>query len=330
MEQNYIEKQVKNQIQLIVRETNSEVNYSALRFQSKLKLSGIFIIPNKGKGPPGQTRSPGYFPEHPPDEVATPNRVSNPVRGEGHIINSIQFFKTINSKFLSQLNFTIMKKQILFLAFFVLAALVSVTNTYGQATHHSLPRALDPATCQDDALHPLAGIPYDYGVGVSPTGGTYQWIVTDQPNFMANGALTSDVLTVTTDELMAFSNATSETSTITWTSKILEGRVENPATLFVGVKYDVTAPCTTNNFKVYPIVPFKAFTVDLLSLDPVSVTATVTYGGTTTQCYDVVQSATYNPTANVVDYNFGKNIYIMKWLLPILWIITCLHSNCLV
>ena len=202
-----------------------------------------------------------------------------------------------------------MKKQILFLAFFVLAALFSVTNTYGQsAIHHSNPRALDPSTCLDDPLHPLAGIPYDYGVGVSPTGGTYQWIVTDQPSFMTGGALTSDVLTVTTDELLGFSNATSETSTITWTSKILQGRVENPATLFVGVKYDVTVPCSTNNFKVYPIVPFKAFTVDLLSLDPVSVTATVTYGGTTTQCYDAVQSATYNPTANVVDYNFGTNI----------------------
>jgi len=59
MEQNYIEKQVKNQIQLIVRETNSEVKYSASRLQSKLKLSNIFLIRNKGKGPPGRMRSPG-------------------------------------------------------------------------------------------------------------------------------------------------------------------------------------------------------------------------------------------------------------------------------
>lgn len=59
MEQNYIEHQVKNQIQLTIREANSEVKYSTFRFRSKPKLSNIFMTQNKGKGPPGRTSSPG-------------------------------------------------------------------------------------------------------------------------------------------------------------------------------------------------------------------------------------------------------------------------------
>ena len=106
--------------------------YSHQSISLNLKLTNIFLSRNKGKGPPGRTRGPGYFPEHPPDEVAIPDRVSNPDRGKGHIFKSIQFLKTINSNFLSQLNFTIMKKQILFLAFFVLAVLASISDSYGQ------------------------------------------------------------------------------------------------------------------------------------------------------------------------------------------------------
>ncbi|MDD2306716.1 MAG: hypothetical protein PHP53_18595 [Prolixibacteraceae bacterium] len=90
MEQNYIEKQVKNQIQLIVRGTNSEVKYSALRFQSKLKLSNIFLIRNKGKGPPGRMRSPGM--------AYCPTRDNQPV----YIENELQMH--IKPNFLSQLN----------------------------------------------------------------------------------------------------------------------------------------------------------------------------------------------------------------------------------
>ena len=44
--------------------------------QTKHKLPNIFLIQNKGKGPPGRQRSPGAVicrnPEHPPDEQTRP------------------------------------------------------------------------------------------------------------------------------------------------------------------------------------------------------------------------------------------------------------------
>jgi hypothetical protein len=165
---------------------------------------------------------------------------------------------------------------------------------------------LDPAGCLDDALHPLAGKPYDYGVTTNPTGGNYTWIATKDPNFMTGGNLTSNVLT-TSNGLMAMTGANTQSASITWSSQVLNGVTTTPTTLFVAVKYDIIVPCSTNNFKVYPIVPFKAFTIDLLSMDANAATST-TYGGTTSQCYDEVQSAKYDPVAGQVEYDYGVNV----------------------
>lgn len=38
------------------------------------------LTPIKGKGPPGRPRSPGHYPEHPPDEATTPVRFPKPDR----------------------------------------------------------------------------------------------------------------------------------------------------------------------------------------------------------------------------------------------------------
>ena len=303
MEQNYIDKQVKNQIQLIVRETNSEVNHSAFRFQSKLKLSSIFIIPNKGKGPPGRMRSPGYFPEHPPDEVATPDSVSNPVGGKGHIINSIQFFKTINSNFLTQLNFTIMKKQI----FILVMALFAVNVAWGQsAVHHEDPR---PLTCTDDALHPIAGKPYGYTVDVTANpGGEYQWWATQQNSFIQNGAPNlTGALTVTTSELLYTSpgygaSGAYSTQTITWSSEILAATVSGTTPTFVSVMYDGATGICANNFKAYQIDPRNGFTVDIYPIDGTTSTTLTTVGATASSCVGDVASVTWSGSQMLYDY----------------------------
>ena len=316
MEQNYIEKQVKNQIQLIVRETNSEVNYSALRFQSKLKLSGIFIIPNKGKGPPGQTRSPGYFPEHPPDEVATPDRVSNPVRGKGHIFNSIQFFKTINSNFLSQLNFLIMKKQFLFLMMFILVSVVSITNSFGQLTAPAtcpVPRTIDVTCLPNDALHPMPGTAYNYVVDIPTPAGTkaYTWFVTQEPKFIDAGVLT------TTRELVGglhiaasgtgYNDAATGSATLSLTWKSFVPAPALPVFVVIYATNADPAPggCTIDNMKVFKIEPINAFTLDIANVGPAG-GAPAAYETSIDRCIHNVVSATYDATApEGVLYDFG-------------------------
>ncbi|BBE18700.1 hypothetical protein AQPE_2864 [Aquipluma nitroreducens] len=296
MEQNYIEKQVKNQIQLIVRETNSEVNYSALRFQSKLKLSGIFIIPNKGKGPPGQTRSPGYFPKHPPDEVATPDRVSNPVRGKGHIFNSIHFFKTIKPNFLLQLNFLIMKKQFLFLTMFSVALIFAGTNkSYAQ--------------CADDALHPMAGKDYHYVI-TTAGGGTaksYEWIVTTSTDIVKTGTFATTIAPGPTT--YTITNAGTADATINWSPTVIAAAMAaTPTDYYVAVKYVATSAadgCDVDNVKAYKINPVNMFQIDLANVKSdgsagtgnnctsTVVDAKITAGATPTITYDYGTSSVY-------------------------------------
>ncbi len=53
--------------------------------QTKHKLPNIFLIQNKGKGPPGRQRSPGAVicrnPEHPPDLRTRPRLLNNKKSG---------------------------------------------------------------------------------------------------------------------------------------------------------------------------------------------------------------------------------------------------------
>ena len=65
-----------------------------------------------------------------------------------------------------------MKKQILIFAFFVLATFASLTDAFGQAIHWSIPRAV---ACDDDALHPMAGIRYTYQADVNDPSGAGKW-----------------------------------------------------------------------------------------------------------------------------------------------------------
>jgi hypothetical protein len=167
----------------------------------------IFLIQNKGKGPPGKARSPGNPVEFIPD------RVSNPVRDDiepfivlhGHPLKTkhifrhrfqsfgylslskkskerplslskgnteCNFLQSINSNFLQTLNFKIMKKQILILAIFVLAFFASTTVSLAQDLNYIPATTCAPVTllpcASDDALHPIPGKTYTYSVAVNP------------------------------------------------------------------------------------------------------------------------------------------------------------------
>jgi len=71
---------------LYVWDTISRNQKIATKKMSETRIEhNIFLIQNKGKGPPGRQRSPGVgdglFPDHPPDDFFTPDRVQNPVGG---------------------------------------------------------------------------------------------------------------------------------------------------------------------------------------------------------------------------------------------------------
>jgi len=285
--------------------------YSHQSISLNLNLTNIFLNQNKGKGPPGQTRSPGYFPEHPPDEVATPDRVSNPVRGKGHIINSIQFFKTIKPNFLTQLNFLIMKKQILFLAFFVLALIFAGTSSVlGQnltgVAECATPTPINTTCIAADALHPVPGTDYEYEVVVpTPAGGsfTYHWFVTQDQTFITASALSATPEAVGGTHIFAAGTGynsgtnTSEKMTITW--KSFTHDAANPVFLVVYVENTVT--CLTDNIEVYIIEPKHAFTLDIENLAADGTKQADGYG----TCVSPIVSATYN--ASKVEMDYGTN-----------------------
>lgn len=183
MKQFYLQNTVSNQIHLSNIDAGCGMNQLTNRELSRYAIpqsplwdgqggghSGfnIFLIQNKGKGPPGYSRSPGVgdglFPDHPPDEDTNPVRFWIPIdigtnriepsheqalknpskgrslslskgwslslsKGELNIKTEIQIFnKNQNSNFLQTLKFIIMKKQILFLALFALALIFAGTN----------------------------------------------------------------------------------------------------------------------------------------------------------------------------------------------------------
>jgi len=324
--------------------------------------SNIFLIQNKGKGPPGRQRSPGVF---------TPDRVSNPVGGDNKTIYPLTtkcifsqpslseskggslslskgwslslpkgtvpelveghteqtFYTNINTKFYLQLNFTNMKKQILFLAFFILAALASITDSYGQMPLSTV--GVETATCTtggtDSPLNPKPGKPYNYSVNIGNTGaitGTvtdYVWWATKEQVFVSTtgSTTTSPYLTnmlTTSNGLIAtganYGSATGGTATmsITWSPSTLAGTdyqgIPGPGTpTFVAV---MAKGACADNIQVWEINPQPAFTVDITNFDATK-TVAENYGNTISSCVTPVVSATYNNGTKVVDMDYGKN-----------------------
>jgi len=210
-----------------------------------------------------------------------------------------------------------MKKQILFLAFFILAALASITDSYGQL----LPGVTQPqaTTCVGEPLHPYPGVPYNYSVtignGVTVPNDGYTWWATKDENFItASGTINygaANRLDVAPGELIFTSPEYGTTSgtatmTITWSPEVLAGTdyqgSPGPGTpTFVAV---VGTSTCTNNIQVYEINPKPNFTVDITNIDPSTLTST-TYSATVAQCVDIVRSAVYN--AGEIDMDYGTN-----------------------
>jgi len=220
-----------------------------------------------------------------------------------------------------------MKKQILFLSFLVLAVLAGVTNSYGQQQGTiqlangitcPTPNAID-CLVLDNPLQPVPGTEYTYQVEVpSPNGDkVYNWFATQNTAFISggtlntaaadqgdgNGNLVLDVNTTSGSTYLA-SGTTSNTLVMTWK----EFDASAPTFLVIYVTNDDGTLCTTENLKVYKILPQSAFTLDIANVDVTSSTSDpLGWGVTHATCMSDIVSATYDAAINDVDYDYGTN-----------------------
>lgn len=333
MKQHYIENQPKNQIQQSIKDAFYGTNQTNLNGKAVRSAMPQSPLPRRGrgeasgfnycKGPPGRSRSPGeashLFPEHPPDHfTANENHLKTDLkplinaikvrqRAEIHLNTESQI--VIKTQILKPFKFFIMKKQILFLAFFVLAVVANVNKSYGQtAVQGSAPK---PLTCANGPLTPVAGQSYDYSATFAPDGGTAFWYATKSTNITTASARTATVEAIGGSVVSAASNyATAQsptsgasTTSITWNSAGLAG-VTAAAPLLVVVEYEAATANCANNLKVFNIIPKNAFTVDVRSMEDDG-TGPAAYGTKTTQCTDDVESATYSATTPSMNMDYG-------------------------
>jgi hypothetical protein len=188
-----------------------------------------------------------------------------------------------------------MKKQI----FILVLAIFANVAAFGQMTHNS--PAVPLVGCTTDALHPLAGVPYNYAVTVNPTGGNFQWWATKDYNFITT---TAGVVTNNSASKLTVGTGLLANVNITWSSATLAGTTLASPT-FVAVQYDGISPNCANNLKVYQITPVNGFTVDIKSMDqtklPLAYTATYAF------CASNIASAVYNPGTSAIVTNYGTN-----------------------
>ncbi|MGQ7868172.1 hypothetical protein [Sunxiuqinia sp. sy24] len=205
-----------------------------------------------------------------------------------------------------------MKKQILFLTFFVLAVFAGMNKSYGQEVDYlELPAGdVVPSYCvpaapltncaEGSPLAPVPGVPYDYTI-TSSSVGTIHWFVTDDPNVMtAERTLTSTIdpgdgngkYILTSDATYNAPANTSATINLTWKS------FDGTANEVLLVAYAVDDAGCTDNIEVYRIIPAYNFTLDIAGLSDEGAAGA-------TECVAPVQSATYDGTNLNVEYGIN-------------------------
>lgn len=208
-----------------------------------------------------------------------------------------------------------MKKQILFLTFLVLAVMIGISKSYGQTAFGV--RTLDCAVTEGP-LNPLLGKTYTYSVTIPNSaeftgtdGLQYLWRVTSEKTFVTAGEITTTLLTEGTEFDIASGagvyNSTANTSAtidISWNALASE---TDPFFLLVSTVGD-NGVCSTQNLKVYKILPVNQFTLDLANVTD----AETTLGWDASdlavlaqECITDVQSVVWNPATETATYDYG-------------------------
>ncbi len=177
-----------------------------------------------------------------------------------------------------------------------------------------------PLNCIDlnNPLQVVPGHEYTYTIDVpSPDGDkTYHWFVTQNYNFIVNGALQNSFAEPVngTGPVLAsgsthYNTATANANSINLTWKSFT--MDTNEYVFVVIYVQNTAPgngCITDNLKVYRIRPLHSFTLDIANVNR------ITNGlapENFEQCVSEVHSASFDPAANGgnggVSYDFGRD-----------------------
>jgi len=171
-----------------------------------------------------------------------------------------------------------MKKQLLILFMALIA--IGLSTAYGQTVTCPVPR-VDITCIPGDALHPAAGVPYDYIVDVPTPPGTkeYTWFVTQDQHFINAGVLTLAREIAPGPIILAagagYNDPATATGTLslTWNSFLYDPLA--PVFVVIQVKNDAGAGgCVTQNMKVFKIEPINAFTLDVVNVDALGVAQT--------------------------------------------------------
>lgn len=309
--QNTTESQIRCSIKDTFAGTRVKLNQLNLKVTATNGDFNIFLNQNLGKGPPGRTRSPVAARGHPPaSEARPPENKAGPPVSNSYDYNKVQLINT-NTKFnlLQTFNLLIMKKQILFIALFVLAVLANVNKSYGQ-------------TCAAGAFTPAPGVAYDYQADVTGTAGAteqlYDWYVTTNVNIlsakMAAGtdftvAPASATLSAYDVTAVASANTTTAKINLTWTTVALA----STNTYYLVVRYSEknTSGCTVENIKVWQIKPVNSFLLAITGSDATG----ATIAAPTTCAAGIVSSVVApnaDPTLARVNYTFDKNTLYYK------------------
>ena len=219
--------------------------------------------------------------------------------------NTSEHFKTVLN-----INFYVMKKQILFL----LVAFMATASAFGQ----TVPRA---PICDDTPLNPIAGKNYTYAVNVAApytTPQAYDWYVTDDPTFITgsvptyNGLITNAMGIITAGSGYHDPAAGSNSVQIMWSGLAVANAASKPYFLVINYKGTNGTLCEAMNMKVYKIEPKNAFTLDITN---VNATTDLGLDGSNlavqnSMCASDIASASYIGSNMVYDY--GVNYLVFK------------------
>lgn len=201
-----------------------------------------------------------------------------------------------------------MKKQIVILivAFFA----ISFTAAYGQVVAPA-PRVVDVVCLSADALHPMAGTPYNYTVNVPTPAGTmeYTWFVTQDKNFINAGVLNNATAQLAGGTFLAstgtgYNNPATGAANLTLTWKSFNYDPANPVFVVIQVKSTVAGQCNPNNLKVYKIQPVNAFTLDIANVGANKTTVSP-YSTTIDRCLSDMVSSFYDVADDQVKTDYG-------------------------
>lgn len=189
-----------------------------------------------------------------------------------------------------------MKKQILILMLFVLAAFANVTQSYGQV-------------CAPSDITPAAGVEYTYSTTTAGTGAKYDWYITKNTDLiLPAGIIAAPSPLFTVNATTPYHNAGTGTSSIkiTWTA----AAVADGGPFYLVLRYSETtsgsAGCTVENLKATEIKPINSFLLALQGgmLNAGSYVATA---GSNTCAANVVSAVLSAGSPSTVLLTYDKN-----------------------